>query len=127
MDLLAETLNFFGNPKLDRHRLLQGRWEAQRIEHYDGDEVSDNPLEHLLSTLAENLAPHLSSELPAVRALIALVGTAEASLSQQAFSNVSRDFWRGFQFVAERAAMELGVEFKDITRRDVEGIILAGI
>jgi len=127
MDLLAATLNFFGNPKLDRHRLLQGKWEAQRIDHYESDAVSDDPLEHLLYILAESLAPHTSSHLPAVRALIALVSTAEACLDDSAFNSVSRDFWRAFQFVAERAAGELGVEFREISRDDVHAIILAGI
>ena len=127
MDLLAATLNFFGNPKLDRHRLLQGKWTAERIDHYESDAVSDNPLEHLLGILSESLAAHSSSQLPAVRALSALTSTAETCLEQDEFNNPSRAFWRGFQFVAEKAAEELNIKFTEITKEGVQAIILAGI
>lgn len=127
MDLLAETLNFFGNPELDRHRLLQGKWEPQRIDHYKSDVVSDNPLEHLVGILAESLGSRGTIDTPAVRALSALLSTAQGCLSQDAFGNMSRPFWRGFQFVAEGAAAELGIQFRDISREDIQEIISAGI
>ncbi len=98
-----------------------------RINHYDSDDISDDPLEHLLGILAESLAPHASSEFRAVQALCSLVTTAEQSFSQEAFRNVSRPFWRGFQFVAERAAADLGIDFKSISREEVHALILAGI
>ena len=55
MKHLDHLLNFFGNPSLDRHRLLQGKWEAYRIEWDDPDGWSDSPLELLLTMLDEEL------------------------------------------------------------------------
>jgi hypothetical protein len=123
MDSPSEILNFFGNPGLDRHRLLQGKWQAYRVDADDPDGWSDNPLELLLLLLSEGLSGMTTGNQPAVQALHALLGTALESLSNPEFCNMTRSFWRGFQFVAQCAALEVGVAFKDINRDDVRKII----
>jgi hypothetical protein len=123
MDQFAELVNFFGNPDLDRHRLLQGQWKAYRHNLDDPDGWSDNPLELLLISLADEFSTRPSDERPAVRALEALLGTALKCFSSPEFCNVTRSFWRGFEFVAQRAASEFGIVHKDIGRDDVCRII----
>ena len=116
MKHLDHLLNFFGNPSLDRHRLLQGRWEAYRIEWDDPDGWSDNPLELLLTMLAEELTSSMGDSTPALLALDALTATALASLSHPEFSSITQRFWRSFQFVAQSAAQECGLVFRDTSR-----------
>ena len=55
METLNELLNFFGNPGLDQHRLLQGSWPAYRMGWDCPVDWSDRPLELLLTLLVEEL------------------------------------------------------------------------
>jgi|SRR5687768_9243242 len=123
MKHLDQLLNFFGNPSLDRHRLLQGSWEAYRIEWDDPDGWSDNPLELLLTMLAEELTSAMGDSRPALRALDALTATALVGLPHPEFSSITKRFWRGFQFVAQSAAQECGVVFHDTSRADLRQLI----
>lgn len=132
MKHLDQLLNFFGNPGLDRHRLLQGKWHAYHIDCDDPDSWSDNPLELLLSMLteelhrgdrSEELSRRFDSPQSAVLALDALLSTALSCLSESEFNNMTRRFWAGFQFVAHGAALELGVVFSALSRDDVRGMI----
>ena len=128
MKRLDHLLNFFGNPNLDRHRLLQGSWDAYRIEWDDPDGWSDSPLELLLTMLAEEMPSATSATsdaTPALRALDALVATALESLSHPEFSTITRCFWRGFQFVAHSAAKEYGLVLHDMSRDDIRHLIEA--
>jgi hypothetical protein len=123
MKNLDHLLNFFGNPSLDRHRLPQGRWDAYRIEWDDPDGWSDRPLELLLTILAEELTGAIGDSTPALRALDALAATALESLSHPEFSGITQRLWRGFQFVAQCAAQECGVVFRDTSRDDIRHLI----
>lgn len=123
MENLNELLNFFGNPGLDRHRLLQGGWPAYRMGWDCPDDWSDNPLELLLTLLVEDLQKSSSDATPAFRALDALASTALASLSHPEFESITRPFWRGFQFVAQSVAQERGVVLHEISRGDPQHLI----
>ncbi len=123
MERLSKLLNFFGNPSLDRHRLLQGSWSAYRIEWDDPDGWSDSPLELLTTMLVEELPSASSDTTPALRALDALAATALESLSHPEFDSITRRFWRGFQFVAQSVAQERGVVLHDMSRDDIRHLI----
>lgn len=123
MENLNELLNFFGNPGLDQHRLLQGCWPAYRMGWDCPDDWSDSPLELLLTLLVEELQKASSDTTPALRALEALASTALVSLSHPEFDSITRRFWRGFQFVAESVAEERGVVLHEICRGDLQHLI----
>ena len=123
MERLSELLNFFGNPGLDRHRLLQGSWSAYRIEWDDPEGWSDRPLELLLTILSEELSSGSNEATPALVALNALTGTALENCSQPEFSSITRPFWQGFQFVALSAARERGVALYEMNRDDIRLLI----
>jgi hypothetical protein len=73
--------------------------------------------------LVEELPHDSFDDRPALQALAALLNTALACLPQEEFSGITRDFWRGFQFVAQRAAQEQGVVFQEMSRDDVRHLI----
>lgn len=125
MTHLDHLLNFFGNPNLDRHRLFQGRWDTYRIEWDDPEAWSDDPLELLLTMLVEELRSTTSEAKPALQALHALAAAAIDSLPHPEFSSITKNFWRGFQFVAQSAAQESGVIFHDLSREDIRQLIEA--
>lgn len=123
MTELDHLLNFFGNPDLDRHRLLQGKWPTYRYECDDPEGWSDDPLELLLLMLVEALPRESSKATPALQALGALLSTALSCLPHAEFSGLKQDFWRGFQYVAQQAAQERGVVLQKMTRDDVRHLI----
>lgn len=123
MKHLNELLNFFGNPSLDRHRLLQGDWPAYRMGWDCPDDWSDSPLELLLTALAEELRDASSDATPAFRALDALAATALVSLTNPEFDSITRRFWCGFGFVAQTVAVERGVIFHEMNRGDIRHLI----
>jgi hypothetical protein len=65
----------------------------------------------------------IGDSTPALRALDALAATALESLSYPEFSSITQRFWRGFQFVAQCAAQERGVVFRDTSRDDIRHLI----
>lgn len=123
MNRLRTTLSFFGNPQVDRHRLLQGKWQTYRIDCLDGDLVSANPMEILTAILADELRGFRDSDKEAVIALIDLTNSAVNELDDSARESVTSSFWFGFRYVAGEAAKQLSLELIDVERSDIDAVI----
>jgi hypothetical protein len=124
MKTLQTTLSIFGNPFLDLHRLLQGRWPAHKGHYSNADLLSDQPLHHLVYILHDELLS-LDTDYPsATSALRAFCHSALNELQETFLQRTTSAFWSGLQYVIIKTAEELNVALVPITREEIQKLIL---